>query len=313
MDDPDQPARARRRIHDRAGSPNTPRRGPAAEQAIRHRRDVLAGEVPADDQRRARRVQAAHPRAPQGLGVEPLHGVGGPAGRPVVRRRRRVDRADQGFLDASARVGLGLEQVVQALVAKTVHLDDRERRVQEELGEEFHRLREPVGRHVQPGGHRVPAGLGMERGPQPFGRLDQGDGVVALGALGQGPCGQHGRSRLVRRLVDGARRQDQRGRHERAAGQVRDEDPQARREPVLVDRGELIRTRRTRHGSLGDDWPVAKRLAVPAHAASSRASPSSRASASAAGPSGRYVSTTRLSTRKTSVAAARMSSAVTAR
>ena len=274
---------------------------------------VLAGQIPADDEGRPGRVESAQPRSAQRLGIEAFHGVARAAGRAVIGRGRRVDRVDQCLFHAPARVGLGLEQVVEALVPQAVHLGDREGRVQDDLGEQVERLREPIGRDVEPGGQCVPAGLRVERRAQALGRLDQGDRVVALGPLREGPGGQHGRSRLLGRLVDGTDRQDQRGRHERPAGQVRDEDAQARRQPRLGDLGELVRAWRARDGSLGDDRPVAQRLGGGRHAASSSDSRSSSAWSSAAGPSGRYVRTTRLSTRKTSVAATRMSSGVTAR
>ena len=313
VDDPDEAARRRGRIHDRGPRLDAGSRHPAAEQALGDGRDVLARQVPADDERRLGRIEPAQPGTPQRLGVEALDGVAGPARRPVVGRRRRVDRADQGFLDPSARVGLGLEQVVEALVAEAVDLGDREGRMQDDLGQQVERLREPIGGHVQPGGQRVPAGLGVERRTQPLGRLDQGDRVVALRPLGQGPGRQDRRAGLVGRLVDRADRQDQRGRHQRPTGQVRDEDAQARCQPSLGDRRELVQAGRPGDGSLGDDRPVAPWLGRGRHAASSSESRSSRAWSSAAGPSGRYVSTTRLSTRNTSVAATRMSSAVTAR
>ena len=275
------------RVHDRTRAFAVGTRHPAAEQALGDLRHVLAGQVPADDEGRPGRVESARPRSAQRLGIQAFHGVARAAGRAMIGRGRRVDRVDQCLFHAPARVGLGLEQVVEALVPQAVHLGDGEGRVQDDLGEQVEGLRQPIGGDVEPGGQCVPAGLRVERRAQALGRLDQGDRVVALGPLREGPGGQHGRSRLLGRLVDGTDRQDQRGRHQRPAGQVRDEDAQARRQPRLGDLGELVRARRASDGSLGDDRPVAQRLGGGRHAASSSDSGSSSAWSSAAGPSGR--------------------------
>ena len=167
------------------------RHEPKRRSAKRH--DVLTAEVATDHQRRPARVERPAVDAPELGAVEALDRLARPAGRPVIGRVGRVDRADERLVDSAPRIGLDLEEVVQALVAQPFDLGFREGRVEQDLGDEVQGRFEPGGRHVDPDGQRVPAGVGVERGPEPFARLDQGDRVVALRALGQGAGRQHGR------------------------------------------------------------------------------------------------------------------------
>ena len=147
---------------------------------------------------------AARPRARPATGRRPAHGpraarsgvsastvVAGAGRRAMVRARGRVDRRDVGLVGAAARVGPGLEQVGEALVAQPVDLGLGERRAADDLGEQLERGLEAARRDVD--ARRTSAsqpGLGVERGAEALGGLGQRDGVAALRALGQGAGGQ---------------------------------------------------------------------------------------------------------------------------
>src|SRR4029079_13778308 len=60
-----------------------------------------------------------------------------PAGRPVVGRRPLVDRRGIRLVGPAARVGPGLEQVVQAFVAEALDLRLGECRMEGDLGEQL--------------------------------------------------------------------------------------------------------------------------------------------------------------------------------
>ena len=128
---------------------------------------------------------------------------------------------------------------------------------------------QPRRRHVDADARRVPAGVGVQGGTQSLGRLRQADRVVAFGALGEGPGGQHGRPALARRLVDGADGQDDRRARQRPAGEVGDEH----RQPVVElrpgDAGEVVRSRLAGCRALGDHVAVALDLVGGGHAATS--------------------------------------------
>ena len=115
-----------------------------------------------------------------------------PAGR-WYGRRRRVDRGHVRLVGAAAGVGLRLEQVGQPLVAQPLDLGRRERRA----GARPRRAaRAPAASrlagHVEPGGRRVPAGLGVDRRAEPLGGLVERDRVADLGALGEAAGGEDG-------------------------------------------------------------------------------------------------------------------------
>ena len=75
------------------------------------------------------------------------------------------------------------------------------------------------------------------RRAEPLGGLDQGDRVVALGALGQGPGGEDRRPAVgVGGSSTAPLRRTSGRRHERPAGQVGDEDRQAVAEPARARR-----------------------------------------------------------------------------
>ena len=156
--------------------------------------DVLADQVAGHDERGPGRILGPLVGAPDRVAVEALDGLAGAGRRPVIGRGGRVDRADVGLVGPSPRVGLGLEQVVEPLVAQTLDVRGREGRALEDLGQQLEGRPEARGGHVDPDARRVPAGLGVERCAEPLGRLGQGDRVVALGALGQGPGGEDGRA-----------------------------------------------------------------------------------------------------------------------
>ena len=148
----------------------------------------------------------------------------------MVRRRIGVDRPDERLLDAPARVGLGLEEVVQPLVTQALDLAGRERRLEEDLGDEVQGGPETRRRDVHPDRHRVPAGLRVKRGAEPLAGLGELDGVAARRALGQGATRQDRRPALVGGFLGGAADDDHRRGHERPPGQVDDDDRQPVRE-----------------------------------------------------------------------------------
>ena len=87
MDDADPPLGRRGAVDDLAGRRRpTPGADHAPKQVARHRDDVLAAEVAADDERRPRRVDGPGVGAPEHVGVEALDGLAGAARRSVVRR-----------------------------------------------------------------------------------------------------------------------------------------------------------------------------------------------------------------------------------
>ena len=117
-------------------------------------RSAIAADVdPARGRRRRSSVARAGSRprwyaARRRPASRPLDRLLRPAGRPAVRRARRVDRRGERLVGAAARIGLGLEQVVEPLVAEALDLGLGERRVEGDLGEELERRLEAGGRHV---------------------------------------------------------------------------------------------------------------------------------------------------------------------
>ena len=205
---------------------------------------------------------------------------------------RRVDRRGERLVGAAARVGLGLEQVVEPLVAEALDLGLGERRVEGDLGEQLERRLEAGGRHVDADATSRPSRprRGATRPSRSRG-LDEGDRVVALGALGQRPRGEDGRAGVGRRLVGGAVAEDER-RARRAAGPGRS----ATTTRQAVRAGAIRSTAGKSYGRgvpgvgpLGDDLDVRRRscrdLLVGARRRPSRRRPRPRVSAG--GSSGR--------------------------
>ncbi len=58
--------------------------------------------------------------------------------------------------------------------------------MQEHLGHQVQGRAEVPARDLGRGDQRLPAGVGVDLGAEPLGRLDEGDRVAFLGALGQG-------------------------------------------------------------------------------------------------------------------------------
>ena len=317
VDDTDDPAPTGGAVDDDRAAIGAGRsRGPVREQAGRDGQGVQAPKVAPDHERGPRRIERPVVGSPEHVGFETGDRLGGPARGTVIRRVRGVDRRDVDLVGTAAWVRLGLEQVVQPLVAQPLDLIGRERRPKQDLGQQLQGRLEPGGRHVDAHARRVPAGLGMERGAKPLGRFGQSDRVVIGRALGHGPGGQHGDAALIRRLVDRADGQDHRCADQRPTGQVDDEDGQAVGEPIAADRGEVVRSRGPRGRPLGDDRAIAFGR-VRGHAASSSSVVSARsasfAALSAVGVSGRYVMTRRLSGRNVAAATSRIASGVTDR
>ena len=230
---------------------------------------VLATQVARDHERGHRGVDRPRIDAPQHVGVEPLDGFALPAGRTVIGRLTRIDGFDVGLVGAAARIGLRLQQVVEPLVTQPLDLPRRERGSEQDLREELEGLAEPGGRDVDAHAGRVPAGVRMDGGAQPLARLDQGDRVVSLGALGQGAGRKDGRAALVRGLVHGTDRQHDGRADQRATGQVRDQDAEPVVQPCGGEVRELVRPRDAGCRAFGDDVPVELDAVRGGHAASS--------------------------------------------
>ena len=265
---------------------------PGPEQALRELDDVLIAQVAADHQCGPGRVEEAGVCTPKVGRGQPFDRLTDPARRAMVGRRRGVDRADEGLVNASARVGLRLEQVVQPLVAKALHLVLGKGRSEQDLGRQLQGRRQALRGHVHADRQGVPAGIGMQRRPEPLGRLDQGDRVVHLGALGQGTRGKDRRTRLVRRFLGHAAGQDQRCRDEGRPGRstTRTDRPFDSRSPWTdgnsYDRGapgfgRSATTGPSRPGS------VSRHAATSASSAAAVGSSVGSATSSAVKPSGR--------------------------
>ena len=129
-----------------------------------------------------------------------------------------------------------------------------ERRPAHDLGQQLERGREPgsPARRARRDVASQPASACSEA-PSRSDGLDQRDRVVVLGALGQGAGREDGRARLAGGLVDSAVPAAPGRGHERPAGQVRDEHPQA-----VVEVGARPRSgTRTVAGSRG--WAARRR------------------------------------------------------
>jgi hypothetical protein len=205
----------------------------------------------------------------------------------MVGRVGRVDRVDECLVGPPARVGLRLQQVVEPFVAQPLDLVRWEGRPEQDLGQELESGAQPRRRHVDADAGGVPAGIGVEGCAQPLARLDQGDGIVSLGPLGQGPGGQDGGPTFLRRLVDRSGRDHDRRADQRPARQVGDQDGQSVVEPGLGQARELVRARHAWCRALGDDVPVEVQAVRSGHAATS-----SSWSVSASAVSSASVSTT---------------------
>ncbi len=295
MDEADQWRRDRLASHDRTGRLRIRGGSPRAKQVPDDGRHVQAGQVARHDERGPGRVQAPVERRFRHEAIEPFDGFGGPRSGPVVGRIGRVDRLDERLLGPPPWIGARLEQIVEALLAKPVDIRRREGRPLEHLGEQRQRRREPDGRHLDPGRGGVPAGFRMESGPESFGRLGQLDRVVVLGPLRECPSREDRGAGEVGRLVHRAVADHQRRRDEGATRQVDGQQRKAVREAMPRERGEDVGTGLARRRSGVDDRGHAT--------ASSGTSP----------VIGTYVSTTRFAGWKTSAAASRICSAVTAR
>ena len=169
VDDADQPPRGGRRIDD----PGRDRQGrgwsrPCSQQTLRHRRYVLTGQIAGHDQRRARRVQGSFVGPPDDVRGQVGDGLPGACRRPVVRRLVSVDRPDVRLVGAAPRIGLGLEEVIESLVAQALYLTLRKRGTQQDLCEQLQRGLQAGGRDVNAQRRGIPAGLGMEGGAQPL-------------------------------------------------------------------------------------------------------------------------------------------------
>ena len=249
VDDADEPADRRARVDDRRGSGSVRVRRRAS--TIRSRRSasadhVLAAEVAADDERRPARVERpAVDRAELGA-AESLDRLARPAGRPVVGRlpARRSCRRTPPRRGAAGRPGPGAGRSGARRAAARPRI-----RGTSAGGGPRRRARAPV-----PGGrparrrrrvNGVPAGLGVERGPEPLRRPRPGRSRrsarcprSARGRPGRSPRPASAGSSTAPPVT--TIEADTSGR----PGQVDDEDGQAVRQAAAGDGRELVGARR---------------------------------------------------------------------
>ena len=225
--------------------------------------DVQAAEVAADDERRPGRVEAALVGAAQVVrrrGPRRSRGSRPPAGGTA----RPARRSSPTKASSARRRG-------SALAWSRSFSRSSRRRSTSAAGKVGRRTTsarsssaggEPVGRDVHADGQRVPAGLGVERRAEALGGLDQGDRVVAARCppSAPGPPGRSPRPASAGSSDRAARRA--RATPRRAAGRAGPRRGCAARSAsrCSVDRRELVRSRRARDRSLGDDRAVAPRI-----------------------------------------------------
>ncbi len=190
---------------------------------------------------------------PRRVGVQARDGLLGTRRGPAVRRSRRVDRLDERIVAAPAGVGLGLEEIVESLVPHPLDVGIGEGRLHRDLGRELEGLAQALRRDVDADRQPVPAGFGMDRRAESLRRLGQADRIVVPRPLGERPRHERGNAALVRRLVDRARRQHQRRRHERPTWQVDRDHPEAVRELRAFELREVERPRLAMRRPLGND------------------------------------------------------------
>jgi hypothetical protein len=130
VDDADEPFVDRASVDDPAARGRPDRRPPAAQQPLDDAADIDPAQVAAHEERGPGRIDAALVRGPEACRRELCDRLLRPAGRQVVGRRPLVDRRGIRLVGSAARVGPGLEQVVQPLVAEALDLRLGERRVE---------------------------------------------------------------------------------------------------------------------------------------------------------------------------------------
>ena len=105
----------------------------------------------------------------------------------------------------------------------------------DQLGDELEGRFEALGGDLDPGRHAVPARLGVEARPKPFRRLDEGDGIVVLGPLGEGAGRQDRRAGLGGRLVDRAVAEQEGGTDERSTWHGDRDEGKAVGQPLALE------------------------------------------------------------------------------
>ncbi len=282
MDGPDRAVSRRRSVDDRPVPGELSAPSPGTEHALGQLDNVLASQVAGDDERSAARVEASLIRPSQVGRRQALYGLAGAPGRPVIRRLRGVDGRGEGLFGPSARVGLRLQEIVQA----------RKGRPQQDFGDELERGGKPLGGDFDARAKRIPAGVGMERRAQSLRGFNELDRVVPLCPFRQRSRRQdRGAGQLVRFFGGPGTNDDGRG-HEWTAGQVRDDNRQAAGQLGRGDGRELVGARCTRTGPLRDDRLFCPGLGPGRHAATSSSSAASLLGSGSAispadGPSGR--------------------------
>jgi hypothetical protein len=159
-----------------------------------------------------------------------------------------------------------LQKVVEPFVPQSRDLFGRERGPLDEFVEQFERGPQTRGRDLDAGRESVPAGVGVERGAEPLGCLDQFQAGVARRAFGHRSRCQNGDPGPICRLVRGPDPEDQVGRHERPTRHVDGQDLESGRQHSPLETGEVIGARLAGRRSGGQDL-------LECHAAGSSSSP----------------------------------------
>ncbi len=232
----------------------------------------------------------------------------------MVGRADAVDRLGERLLCPAARIRARLEQIVQALIAESLDLD----RPGRSGGEPSRRGARARARGARPALRPRPRWRpsSLPRGgwrPGAPTASTSSNGVVAIGALGEGPRGEDRGAAPLGGFVDRAVLDDEGGADQRPAGQVGRDEGEAVGESDAFERREVVGPRNARRRACVDHGPGHAALST-SSAAPALMSAASGVSSAPGGPTmGTYVMTTRLSARNTSAATSRICSAVTER
>ena len=197
--------------------------------------DVDATEVAGDDERAGVGTDRLGVASDEHVTIDRGHGLRRATERPRVGGAGRVHRLGEGPLDPPTRVGHGLLEVVEALVAQAQHLSLREAGVSVISASSAQSRSEARARHLDVRTRAVPARVRAQLGAQALGRLDELDAVALDAPLGQRACREDRRARLggvlARRTTARVAANDELCLEERPAGHVREHELQAVVEP----------------------------------------------------------------------------------
>ena len=212
-------------------------------------RHINARQIAGNDERRARRVERLGVARHNSVAIEGSDCLAQARQRSDVRRIGRVDRLWKHALGAAARIGQGLHQVVQPLVAQPLDLLGWERRLGHHLGQQRQRGAEMRFGHLDAGAERLPRRVGVDLRAKPLGGFDELVRVALARAFRHCPGRQHAHAGLVGRLGPAATGQQQLCREQRPSGQVGMDDGQAVAQGRALEAGEVVLARPAGAGS----------------------------------------------------------------